>query len=280
MRKISEKQIITIVASLCVKANMHLRPDIVTAFKKARISESSDRAKKILSELLENARVARRENIALCQDTGLPVVFVDVGRDVDVSGVDLNRAIREGVKLGYARGYLRNSIVPDPLKRLNPTQSTPPVIHFDFGRHKGLKITVLPKGFGSENKTKLGMLSPTQSNAEIKDFIVNAVKEAGPDACPPYVLGIGIGGSADYAALLAKKALLRPVHRRNSKKYVAQMEKELFKEINDLSIGPMGLGGKSTVLGVNILTYPTHMAGLPVCVNVSCHALRSASDCL
>lgn len=280
MRKITEKQISAAVARLCVKANMHLRADIINAFKKARLTESNARSQKILAELLENARVARRESIALCQDTGLPVVFVDVGRDVDVSGVDLHKAIQQGIKLGYARGYLRNSIVPDPLKRLNPTRSTPTVVHFDFGRHKGLKITVLPKGFGSENKTKLGMLSPTHTNAEIKDFIVGAVKEAGPDACPPYILGIGIGGTADYAALLAKKALLRPVHRCNSLKNVAQMEQELFKEINDLDIGPMGLGGKATVLGVNILIYPTHVAGLPVCVNVSCHALRSASDCL
>lgn len=278
--KYSKKIIIDTVSSLCIEANIHLRKDIESALKKAIKAEEDLQPKKILFELLENAKVAREDRIALCQDTGMPVVFVDMGRGVDVSNIDITRAINKGVEEGYRRGYLRNSIVRDPLLRVDASRSTPCIIHFNFMPQRGLKLTVLPKGFGSENKTKLAMFNPTDSIAEIKNFIISAVKEAGPDACPPYILGIGIGGTADYAAKLSKEALLRPIDKHNKLKHIAKIEQDLFKEANELNLGPMGLGGRTTVLGVNILTYPTHIAGLPVCVNVSCHALRSASALL
>ncbi len=196
---------------------------------------------------------------------------------LDIRGLDMAAAVNKGIQAGYAKGYLRDSIVADPLLRHPGTRSTPCVIHFDFGSQQGLKITVLPKGFGCENKTQLKMFDPTVSIEEIKSFIISVVKDAGPDACPPYTLGIGMGGTADYASLLSKKALLRPAGQHNKLKHVARLEEELYNAINKLNIGPMGLGGRTTVFGVNILTYPTHMAGLPVAVNISCHVLRSAS---
>jgi fumarate hydratase subunit alpha len=277
MKKITEKMIMDAVSLVCIKANTHLRKDIAQAFERALTRETQAQPKKILNQLIENARVAKAENIALCQDTGLPVVFVDVGKDVDIAGVDMDRAVNKGVAAGYRRGFLRNSIVRDPLTRSGGYHFTPCIIHYHFGKHQGLKLTVAPKGFGCENKTKLAMFDPTVSQEEIKDFIVSVVKDAGPDACPPYVVGIGIGGSADYACQLSKEVLLRPIDKRNKLSHVAQLEKELMSVLNKTDIGPMGLGGKTTVLGVNIATYPTHMAGLPVCVNISCHVLRSAS---
>lgn len=280
MKRVAEKTIIDTVSRLCIEANVHLRKDVEDALKKAIRDEDDPRAKTLLRQLLENAKVARDEDVALCQDTGMPVVFVDIGGNIDVSRVDMVSAINRGVEKGYRRGYLRDSIVSDPLSRQGALRFSPCVIHFNFGRHKGLKLTVLPKGFGCENKTSLMMFNPTASKREIKDFIISVVKEAGPDACPPYILGIGIGGTADFACLLSKKALLRPINRRHPLDRVARLEKELLKEINQLNLGPMGLGGKTTVLGINILTYPTHIAGLPVCVNISCHVLRSASAIL
>lgn len=275
--KYSKKIIIDTVSRLCIEANIHLRKDVEVALKQAIKAEENERARTILNQLLENARVARGERVALCQDTGLPVVFVDIGRGVDVSNIDIRRAINKGVEKGYRQGYLRNSIVRDPLLRVDASRFIPCIIHFNFMSRRGLKLTVLPKGFGSENKTKLGMFNPTDSIAEIKNFIISTIKKAGPDACPPYILGIGIGGTADYAAKLSKEALLRPIDKHNKLKHIAKIEEDLLREANELGLGPMGLGGKTTVLGVNILTYPTHIAGLPVCVNVSCHVLRSAS---
>jgi len=277
MKKITSQAITDAVSRLCVVANTHLRLDIKRALEDAIKKEDNDRAGSILKQLLENARIAKGDMVALCQDTGMPIVFVDIGRGIDVSGIDIAEAVNKGVEEGYRRGYLRDSIIDDPLVRQERTSSAPCVIHFDFGSHKGLKVTVLPKGFGCENKTQLKMFNPTVPIREIKDFIVSVVKNAGPDACPPYTLGIGIGGTADYASLLSKKALLRPVGRHNKLKHVAELEEELYRTLNKLNIGPMGLGGRTTVLGVNILTYPTHMAGLPVAVNISCHVLRSAS---
>lgn len=277
MRKITEGKMREAVARLCRKANFHLRPDVQAALEKSFRRERSAQAKKILEDLLENAKIARRDDIALCQDTGLPVVFIEIGRDADICGVDIKSAVHAGVADGYEKGYLRNSVVPDPLLRLGGFRSSPAVLHFDFGKHKGLKITVLPKGFGCENKTKLKMFNPTASMDEIEDFLLEAVREAGPDACPPYIVGVGIGGGAETACSLAKKALLRPIDRQSNLPHVARLEKDLLKKANALGVGPMGLGGETTVLGVNILTYPTHIAGLPVCVNISCHVLRSAS---
>jgi fumarate hydratase subunit alpha len=276
MRKITAAIISNEVAALCVDANVRLRKDVVTALDAALLKENSGRGRMILKQLIENVKSAKLDRVALCQDTGLPVVFVDIGKGVDVSSVDLTRAINRGVEDGYRSGYLRSSIVKDPLQRGAPRFS-PCVIHYNFVTHKGLRLTVLPKGFGCENKTQLKMFLPTAGMQEIKDFILAAVAQAGPDACPPYILGIGIGGTADYACQLAKEALLRPIDQRHPSKDVARLEEELFKKCNQLNIGPMGLGGRTTVLGVNIKTYATHIAGLPVCVNISCHVLRSAS---
>lgn len=277
MMKIKENDITDAVARLCIEANIRLRPDVLKALKNAFALEKDRRAKKIIGELIENARVALEDRIALCQDTGVPVVFVEVGHDVDIFGCDITRAINNGVEAGYKQAFLRDSIVDDPLLRSKKGGFLPAVIHFDFTRGKGLKLTVLPKGFGCENKTMLKMFNPTAPLEHIEDFVVSCVKQAGPDACPPYVVGVGIGGTSDYACQLSKKALLRSVGKFNRLPHVARLEKNILKKVNALNIGPMGLGGKTTALAVHLETYPTHIAGLPVCVNIGCHVLRSAS---
>jgi fumarate hydratase subunit alpha len=223
-----------------------------------------------LRAIIDNAAIASMKRLAICQDTGMPVVFLELGQDIRIEG-NLRSAVNRGVDAGYRKGYLRNSVVIDPLAR-GKSGFYPAVIHMDIVPGRNLKISVLPKGFGCENKTQLKMFDPTAKTGEIKKFIVDAVKNAGPDACPPYVVGVGIGGTADYAGLLAKKALLRRLGTSSSK-----LQNDLLKEINKLNIGPMGLGGKRTALAVNIEMHPTHIAGLPVAVNISCHALRSAT---
>jgi fumarate hydratase subunit alpha len=273
MRAISAKKIQDKISALCVKANLVLRKDVFGALRSAYLKETNKRAKEILGAIIANAKIARKESLAICQDTGLPCVFVEIGSQVKISG-DLKRAITKGVESGYRKAYLRNSIVSDPILRARP-KYFPALTHIDIVKGNKLKLTVLPKGFGCENKTQLKMFKPLAGIAEIKKFILEAVKSAGPDACPPYVVGIGIGGTADYACFLAKKALLRRT--RYSVRRTNKLENELLKEINRLNIGPMGLGGKTTALAVNIETYPTHIAGLPVAVNISCHALRTAS---
>ncbi|MBL7081451.1 MAG: fumarate hydratase [Candidatus Omnitrophica bacterium] len=291
MRWMKSEQIKEIVARLCIEANIRLREDILKALNFAYNQEKNLRAKRILEAIIENAKVSREKNLAICQDTGFPTVYMDIGQKIKIEG-DLKRAVNKGVELGYREGFLRNSIVSDPLKRNKPGWK-PAIIHIDLVRGDKIKITVLPKGFGCENKTRLKMFNPTASQREIKDFILETVKIAGPDACPPYVVGIGIGGTADYACLLAKKALLKKIKNhpdtegvgtkikttnQNSKIY--KLEKELLSEINKLNIGPMGLGGRTSALAVNIETYPTHIAGLPIAVNLSCHALRMATRVL
>jgi fumarate hydratase subunit alpha len=247
---------------------------VFNAIKKAHKKEKHPRAKKVLAAIVENATHAKKHKLAICQDTGIPVVFVEVGQDVSIKG-DLKAAINKGIHRGYNSGNLRHSIVKDPLSRGRPGH-TPTVIHTDIVKGDKVRITVLPKGFGCENKTQLRMFNPTVGLDEIKQFIIDAVKHAGADACPPYFLGVGIGGTADYGSLMAKKALL---HQGNYLKpfLVRKLESELLREINKLNIGPMGLGGRTTALSVNVLTYPTHIAGFPVAVNISCHALRSAT---
>ena len=232
----------------------------------------------ILKAVIENAKKAGDVNLAICQDTGLPVVFARIGQDVHITGDSLINAINKGINLGYRQGFLRDSIIKDPLLRGKPG-FIPAVIHTDIVAGKRVGITVLPKGFGCENKSRVKMFNPTASLEAIKEFIVQAVKDAGPDACPPFVVGVGIGGTQDYACLLAKRALLRKItsYELRVTSYISRLEQELLKEINKLGIGPMGLGGKTTCLGVNIETCPTHIAGLPVAVNISCHALRSAA---
>jgi fumarate hydratase subunit alpha len=273
MRRIIAAKIKDAVARLCVRANLDLRKDVLAALEAAYAEETNKKAKAILAAIIKNSRIARRERLAICQDTGLPCVFIELGQDVRVIG-DLKSAIQKGIEQGYKKASLRNSIARDPLKR-GGSYYVPGLIHIDVVQGNKLKIAVLPKGFGCENKTQLKMFKPTADMGEIKKFIVTAVKAAGPDACPPYVVGVGIGGTADYACFLAKKALLEPL-----KPIKGAFSRDLLKRINNLKVGPMGLGGKATALAVNILTHPTHIAGLPVAVNISCHATRSAAAVL
>ncbi|MDD5005351.1 MAG: fumarate hydratase [Candidatus Omnitrophica bacterium] len=273
MKRINSNIITKTIINLCVEANLNLRRDVLSALKSACRKENNSRAKNILGDIIQNAAIARKERLAICQDTGMPLVFAEIGQDVKIIG-DLKKAINKGIDKGYKKASLRNSIVGDPLLRGNSKYS-PAVIHIDLVKGNKLKLTVLPKGFGCENKSALKMFNPTVSIDEVGKFIINTVKAAGPNACPPYVVGVGIGGTADYACLLAKKALLRKIRNPKSK-----LEKDLLASINKLNIGPMGLGGDTTALAVNIETYPTHIAGLPVAVNISCHALRSATEVL
>ena len=277
MRKINVNKIKNVVSKLCIEANVNLRRDIYKAILKALKKETNKRARRILGILLENAGIARRESRALCQDTGLVCVYASIGQDVKLVGGDLKKSIDSGVKEGYKKGFLRKSVVKSPLLRVNTGTNTPSIIYTDIVKGNKLKITVMPKGFGSENKSRLKMLNPTQGEKDIISFILEVVKEAGPDACPPYILGIGLGGTFDKASSLAKKALISPIDRQNAKKHLRKLEDAILKEVNKLGIGPAGLGGKTTLLGVNILEYPTHIAGLPVAVNVGCHITRSAS---
>jgi fumarate hydratase subunit alpha len=273
MRIIEAGKITKAIVGLCLKANYSLRSDVLDQIKSAYKKETNKKAKSALGAIIDNAGIARKERLAICQDTGLPLVFVEIGQDVKVSG-DFKKAVMKGIALGYKAGNFRESIVCNPLLRGKPAYEGA-IIHTDIVKGNKIKITVMPKGFGCENKSQLKMFLPTAGIDEIKDFVIQVVKAAGPDACPPYVVGVGIGGAADYASLLAKKALLRSLYIPTIK-----LEKDLLKEINALHIGPMGLGGKTTCLAVNVETYPTHIAGLPVAVNISCHALRSAKAVL
>lgn len=274
--RITRARIREAISDLCVRANVVLRPDVLRALRRARRQETNQRARRLLDQLLENARAAKNDRVAICQDTGLPVLFVGIGPDVDLRGLDLEKAVQEGVEQGYRKGCLRDSIVRDPLQRGKGSHFSPCVIHYELTASRGLSLTVLPKGFGCENKTQLRMFNPTAPIQAIEDFVVACVRQAGPDACPPYVVGVGIGGASDTACLLSKKALLCSVGGRQGSGALEKMAQRLVKRLNATGIGPMGLGGRTTVLGVHILTRPTHIAGLPVCVNISCHALRSA----
>jgi fumarate hydratase subunit alpha len=272
MRTIAAKTVTGTVKRLCIEANLELRSDVVKALRAALKQEAAPRARRCLRAIIDNAAAARRKKLAICQDTGLPSVFIELGSDAHIAG-DLAAAVRKGIEQGYAAGYFRKSIVPDPLKRGIPG-FVPGVLHTDIVRGSRMKITVLAKGFGCENKSSLRMFNPTAQPSEIGEFVVNTVKAAGADACPPYVIGVGIGGTADYACLLAKKALLR---RLGAPSRFRSFEKEFLRAINKLAIGPMGMGGKTTALAVAIEAAPTHIAGLPVAVSISCHALRSAA---
>lgn len=279
MREIDANRIREAVTELCLKANFELRKDILKAMRSAIKKETNARAKNILKAIVENARIAKTKRIAICQDTGLVSVYLEVGSDVLIKG-GLEEALHKGVEDAYRKGYLRKSIVEDSILRKNTNTNTPCIINVSIVKGDRLKITVSPKGFGSENKSAIKMLRPTASEKDIIEFVVDVVKKAGPDACPPLVLGIGIGGTFDYAAALSKKALLKPIETKSAKKHFRAIEKDILKAVNSLGIGPMGLGGKTTVLGVNIEEFPTHIAGLPVAVSVSCHATRSAEKIL
>jgi len=262
------------VAKLCKDANYYLGEDVIEAFNNAYEQELSLTGKEIIEQLIKNADIARAEDVPMCQDTGFAVVFVELGQDVHIVGGSLEDAINEGVRQGYTEGYLRKSIVGHPLERVNTGDNTPAVIHLKLVPGDQLKITVAPKGGGSENMSAIKMLKPAEGVDGVKKFVLDTVKEAGPNPCPPIIVGVGIGGTFEKAALLAKEALLRPVGVPSHKPEIAELEKELLKKVNNLGIGPQGLGGRITALAVHVNIYPAHIASLPVAVNINCHASR------
>lgn len=274
MRTIPVKDIIDNIKEMCIEANHFLTEDVRQALKQAEGTEKSPLGRQILNQLEDNLQIAAQDMIPICQDTGMAVVFMEVGQDVHVEGGLLTDAVNEGVRQGYQEGYLRKSVVKDPIDRENTKDNTPAVIHYDIVAGDKIKITVAPKGFGSENMSRIFMLKPSDGIEGIKNAVLTAVKDAGPNACPPMVVGVGIGGTFEKCALLAKKALTRPVDKHSGIPYVCEMEKELLQKINRSGIGPGGLGGTTTALAVNIDTYPTHIAGLPVAVNICCHVNR------
>ncbi|MCL2044118.1 MAG: fumarate hydratase [Treponema sp.] len=273
VRFIGTEQITQAVAELCIKANTCIGDDILAALTKAKKTETSLLAQTTLDRILENAAVAAREQLPICQDTGMAVIFVSIGSNVHING-DITEAINEGVRRGYQEGYCRNSVVEDPVNRVNTGDNTPAVIYYDFIPGDTLRITVVPKGFGSENMSAICMLNPSDGLSGAEDFIIETVKAADANPCPPIIVGIGIGGTMDKAALMAKQALLREVSSVHPDPLWADVEARLLERINALDIGPAGFGGKTTALGVHILAFPTHIAGLPVAVNIGCHATR------
>lgn len=262
------------IKEMCVQANHYLSADMDACLKAAVDTEQSPLGKKILNQLQDNLKIASEDMIPICQDTGMAVFFVEVGQDVHVEGAPLTDAINEGVRQGYTEGFLRKSVVSDPLIRENTKDNTPAVIHYDIVPGDQIKITFAPKGFGSENMSRIFMLKPADGVEGVKKAILTAVKDAGPNACPPMVVGVGIGGTFEKCAVLAKHALTRDVSLRSEIPYIADLEREMLQKINQLGIGPGGLGGTTTALAVNINTYPTHIAGLPVAVNICCHVNR------
>lgn len=276
MRTIHTDEITEAVVELCKSANYFLNDDILEGLKTALQTEQSETGRDILEKLIENADIAREKEVAICQDTGMAVVFVDIGQEVHITGGSITDSINEGVRRGYEKGYLRKSVVRDPIDRVNTKDNTPAVIHYNIVEGDKLKITVAPKGFGSENMSALKMLKPAEGIEGVKRFVIDTVDNAGPNPCPPIIVGVGIGGTMEKAAFLAKKALLRPIDQRSDVEYVRELENQLLTEINKLGIGPSGLGGRTTALAVNVEVYPTHIAGLPVAVNINCHATRHA----
>ena len=274
IRTVHTDTIIEQVREMCVVANHYLSPDMEQALRNAAENEKSELGKKILCQLQENLQIADEEMIPICQDTGMAVFFLEIGQDVHIEGIAIEDAINEGVRQGYTEGYLRKSVVGDPLLRENTRDNTPAVIHYTIVPGDKVKLTLAPKGFGSENMSRIFMLKPADGIEGVKDAVLTAVRDAGPNACPPMVIGVGIGGTFEKCAILAKKALTRPVNEHSDIPYIKDMEAELLQKINGLGIGPGGLGGTTTALAVNINTYPTHIAGLPVAVNICCHVNR------
>jgi len=277
MREINSEEVARAVESLCVSSNCVLGEDVRRALSEGLRIEESPIGKEVLEEILENDRMAEEEMLPMCQDTGFLVVFVEMGQEVRVTGGDFYDAINRGVSNGYRKGYLRKSVVGDPLRRRNTGDNTPAWVNIDIVPGDKLKISIMPKGAGSENMSKVEMLPPTTGVQGVKRFLLNWVKERGANACPPLIVGVGIGGTFEGVAKLAKKALLRPVGSKNPEPFYAQMEEELLKEINNLGLGPQGLGGSTTALAVHIETYPCHIASLPVAVNLQCHAARHST---
>lgn len=276
MREVNVDKVTENIKEMCIEANHFLTDDMKKVFKNAVVSEKSPLGKQVLNQLNENLDIAANDMIPICQDTGMAVVFINVGQDVHFIGGNITDAINEGVRQGYVEGFLRKSVVNDPIIRENTKDNTPAVIHYNIVPGDKVDITVAPKGFGSENMSRVFMLKPADGIEGVKDAILTAVKDAGPNACPPMVIGVGIGGTFEKCALLAKKALTRNVEEESPVPYVRELEKEMLEKINKLGIGPGGLGGTQTALAINIETYPTHIAGLPVAVNMCCHVNRHA----
>ena len=274
MREINVSTITDNIKEMCIEANHFLTDDMKNVFENAVKNEESALGKQVLGQLEENLKIAGEDMIPICQDTGMAVVFINVGQDVHLTGGDITDAINEGVRRGYVDGYLRKSVVKDPIYRENTKDNTPAVIHFNIVPGDKVDITVAPKGFGSENMSRVFMLKPADGIEGVKEAILTAVKDAGPNACPPMVVGVGIGGTFEKCAYLAKKALIRDLNEESPVEYVRDLEKEMLEKINKLGIGPGGLGGTQTALAINIETYPTHIAGLPVAVNICCHVNR------
>ena len=279
MREICAGAITETVKRLCIEANCHLPGDMKRCIEEGHAAESWPQAKEILERIMENYQIADSQNAPICQDTGVACVFLKIGRDVHIDG-NIEEAVNQGVRQGYTEGFLRKSVVRDPLDRVNTGDNTPAFIYYELVEGEQLEITVAPKGFGSENMSQLKMLKPSDGLQGVKDFVVKVVEEAGPNPCPPIVVGVGIGGTFDKAAYLAKKALMRATDVPNPKPFYAQLEKELLEAINALGIGPQGFGGKTTALAVNIEEAPTHIAGLPVAVNINCHVTRHKTEVL
>lgn len=274
MRDVNVSEITKNIKEMCIQANHYLSADMDAAMKHAADTEQSELGKKILHQLQDNLKIADEEMIPICQDTGMAVIFLEVGQDVHFEGTAIEDAVNEGVRQGYTEGFLRKSVVGDPLIRENTKDNTPAVIHYSIVPGDQVKITMAPKGFGSENMSRVFMLKPADGIEGVKHAILTAVKDAGPNACPPMVVGVGIGGTFEKCALLAKQALTRPVDEHSDIPYVKDLEEEMLSKLNQLGIGPGGLGGTTTALAVNINTYPTHIAGLPVAVNICCHVNR------
>lgn len=274
MREIDVSKITDQIGDMCIQANYHLSDDMQRAIQRGAASERSPLGRDVFSQLEENLKVAETDSIPICQDTGMAVIFMEIGQDVHFVGGDLETAVNEGVRKGYSEGYLRKSVVRDPLERENTGDNTPAVIHYQIVSGDQVKITVAPKGFGSENMSRICMLKPADGAEGVKNAVIKTVLEAGPNSCPPVVVGVGIGGDFEKCAILAKKALTRPADETSGVAYVAEMEKEILNRVNKSGIGPAGLGGTVTALAVNIEVYPTHIAGLPVAINMCCHVDR------
>lgn len=274
MRTVHTDKIIQNIKEMCIEANLSLSDDMKCRLEHAAGTEKTPLGKQILSQLRENMKIAGEEQIPICQDTGMAVVFLNIGQDLHIEGMDLHDAVNEGVRQGYEEGYLRKSVVKDPLIRENTKDNTPAIVHIDIVSGDKLEILVAPKGFGSENMSRIFMLKPADGAEGVKNSVLETVKDAGPNACPPMVVGVGLGGNFEKAAYLAKKALTRNLDHRSEKEHIRILEEELLEEINQLGIGPGGLGGSTTALGVNIETYPTHIAGMPLAVNICCHVNR------
>lgn len=280
MRTIHTDTIIQNIKEMCIEANLQLSPDMESVIHNASREEDSTLGKQILGQLCENMQIAKEDSIPICQDTGMAIVFVKIGQDVHIEGMPITEAINEGVRQGYEEGYLRKSVVRDPLIRENTKDNTPAIIHYDIIPGEQLELMVAPKGFGSENMSRVFMLKPADGVEGVKASVLQAVKDAGPNACPPMVVGVGLGGDFEKSAILAKTALTRNINEGSTLPHIRAIEEELLKEINQLGIGPGGLGGKTTALAVNIETYPTHIAGMPLAVNICCHVNRHAKRIL